>query len=297
MRNNFLNLIILSVCISCGAAKNNSRNDSGKKPSTPRQSGLNTADQDFQKNLRSQIYRNRKSPQYSYLQIQENIIAKKLPRTHREVPDIEQDRFSKVLGPTKLPAIDTSCGNENTIINIGTRHSSCKNTQVDINSVTWSGKENGISGEGNWRMIVNSTFTENNSKLSKQVWQDLTTGLLWSDELSEFTWMEASGVENFADSRPCMAISDNPVHALGRIHPDVVQWRLPNRNEFLQADLNGSRFVLPILHKGSQDEAYLWTASLEDESHAWAIKLSTGELVLKSIDDRLKVRCIGVALK
>lgn len=295
MRSTILNIVILGTLVSCGAAKNpKSRNGNGDpnlKPKTP-----NVTGELLQATMRSHIFRNRESEQYTYSSLAKKIETNELPKTHRLIPDMDQDIEANIIKPTKLLSPEKSCGNENDAkINIATRHNNCKEVQVDLNTVTWAGRKNGISGEGDWRLISNSAYIEDTKQYNKQVWQDMTTGLLWSEVIYKISWSEASGIDSFADTRPCLAKSDSPKHELGRIHPSIVSWRLPNRNEFLQADLDGSRFVLPNTLPDSEDNL-VWTASYAEDNMAWAINVSTGQLVKKSIDDELAVRCIGVKI-
>lgn len=299
MKTHLMTYILLGGLVSCGAAKNSdSRGGNNTSTKTTTDQLAAGSDGDFQKAFRSQMYRNKESQQYSYIGEREVLAKNTLPKTHRTLVDMERDIDSNIVRPEKLASPELGCGNYNGIdpkqnISITARHNNCLEVQGDSNAVSWNGKNKAISGEGKWQLISNSSYVENEKTYNKTVWQDLTTGYLWGDTASEYTWEEAAGVGANQDTRPCLAISDAPKHELGRIHPSFVTWRLPNRNEFLLADINGSRFVLET----SENENYIWTASYAGDNKAWAINVSTGQLTKMSTDSKLKARCLGVVLK
>ena len=72
-----------------------------------------------------------------------------------------------------------------------------------------------------------------------------------------------------------------------------ITWRLPTRADYLQADLNGLRFVLP------RTDAAVWTATVsgENRENAWSIIPKTGELTSVVRSTNLAVRCVGRRLK
>lgn len=291
---------IITNLVACGAAKN-SKSRSGENPeNNPPDRDIQPADSDqLQKTLRSHMFRNKESQQLSFYGERDALAKKELPKTHRTIPDAQRDVDTNVVRPEKIASPEAGCGNYSGVdadqaVSIKARYNNCKDVQGDINAVTWFGKNKAINGEGFWRMIANSSYTENEKVFNKIIWQDLSTALLWSDLSASYTWEEATGITN-KDSRPCLSKSDTPKHELGRIHPSFVTWRMPNRNEFLQADLNGSRFVLP------NTSDYIWTASFGGTQNgvdmAWAIKVSTGELKLMPTSTELATRCIGVIIK
>ena len=283
------NIVLLSVLVSCGAADNGDsrQGDPNAKPTDRTTQAADSVK--LRSQLRSQMFRFKGKEIYTYTGEQSKIQKNELPATHRTIPNTTEDIPTSVDLPKALANPNTSCGNTKEG-SMTARHNAClvANGNVDL-MVFWNGKNQGIQGEGGWQLISNSKPTTGANKV---VWQDLTTGYLWSDVHVGYTWEEAAGIgETNLTNRPCQAKADAPKDELGRIGPDVVSWRLPNRNEFLQADLNGSKYILP-----NKDE-FVWTASYAGSNTAWAIKVATGELVLRSIDDSLGVRCIGVVLK
>lgn len=299
MNRNLLCLLMLGTLVSCGAAKNNESRAGDPPPNNGDRSIQPAGSEEFQKTQRSHMFRNKESQQLNYYGERKALAEKTLPKTHRTIPDAERDVDTNVIHPEKIASPEAGCGNyngtdTNQAVSITARHKNCAEVQGDTNAVTWNGKNKAINGEGFWQLISNSSYTENNQVFNKIVWQDLSTGLLWSDLTASYTWEEASGNKN-TDSRPCVSKSNTPKHELGRIHPSIVSWRMPNRNEFLQADLNGSRFVLP------NNSDFVWTASFGKTDNgidkAWAINVSTGELKLMATSTELPTRCIGVVLK
>lgn len=286
MNKKLLNLLYISALLafsSCGPARNpGSRSDaeappvSSRPPATPTES-----ETDILTNieLRSQIHRTRGSLQISYEDERKLLAKDELPTTvhHTPIPYVDMD---KTVITAPLPDLD--CGLA--ISSIKDRITDCKNKNPS--SSKWHGKTNGISGEGDWQLVVKSQ--------KHILWQDLTTGLIWSDQLeSTYSWNESSG--NDSQNSACSTSFNQD--ALGNISAEEIKWRLPTRNDFLMADINGARFVLPNL------DAKYWTASANDESHFWIIHQQSGTLSLAEVRDTSNienshlVRCIGTALK
>lgn len=290
MRSSIATLILSALLVSCGAAKNSGRegNSANSEDSDRinRDTGLTQLDADFQKSAFSQVYRNKENIRLTYSEIMDAVLNNKVPLTTRMIPDIEVHIDSEVSSPAKIPSEITECGNSVAeAYTLSDRIKDCKDKVPEANAIAWAGKKNGINGEGDWQLVSYSN--------NKQVWQDLRTGLLWSDIVATADYEVASGVEmgstdNFKD-RVCQTITDTPKDALGKIHSSRVEWRLPNRNEYLQADINGARFVLP------NTDQLTWTSSYSGDDNAWAINQKTGVLQLTSIGDSLSVRCVGIA--
>lgn len=281
---------ILALCISCGAAKNSDRKGNQPEGTRGGEFSTNPDDQNFQKYAFSQAYRNQENIRLTYTDMVRALQETKpdLPGTTFLIPDIEVHIDSNVKGPAKISYTVSECGNSvAATVTLADRIKDCKDKVPDANSLTWNGKKSGINGEGDWELISYSA--------GKKVWQDKRTGLLWSDVVATADYEVATGIKlgntnNFKD-RICQVLEDAPRDALGKIHTSKVNWRLPNRNEFLQADINGGRFVLP-----NSDDEQLWTSSYAGNDEAWSIIQKTGELKKVNITTTLKVRCIGVPL-
>jgi hypothetical protein len=72
-----------------------------------------------------------------------------------------------------------------------------------------------------------------------------------------------------------------------------IKWRLPTRNDYLQADLNGIRFVLKTANSP------FWTATMNsastNRSEAWTYNQSQRTIEKVAMTDLRQVRCIGAA--
>lgn len=188
----------------------------------------------------------------------------------------------KTLGDAKgRPGI--SCGIE-PVLTLQGKIADCaeKNKERSI----WEATRFGAAGEADWKLVARDKF-------GLEIWIDMRTNMLWADASSGANWCEASGnlekdckdlLESF-DKRTCQNIGEVA----------NITWRLPTRNDFLQADLDGIRFVLP-----TNLEAGFWTATLDSASvlrdRAWVYESQQGTLKSVAIKSLRPVRCIG-ALK
>lgn len=266
------------LALSCGAPKNkNSRGDKGDGQRRQRDNqAANPADAiDYPNYLKSQIFRTRGSKQLTYKSGAALVAANAVPAWIHNIPDPNLDNDRTV---TKAIAPEANCGT-GTFANINARIEDCK--KLNAATSVWSGFNNGIAGEGNWYLVA-----KNGGNI---LWMDATTALIWSSSIGSLEWARASGARGFAKEMPCIANKDNA--GLGNIPEEQIAWRLPTRAEFLQADINGARYVLPNL-----DSQY-WTASFDDGGRAWSITQESG--ILESIDENstLSVRCVGVIKK
>lgn len=290
MRSFLSYCLIIAFSVACGAAKNSGREGDAGTGSGDRGTNrdLSSADdKEFQKYSFSQAYRNKENIRLVFVDMVKALQTNTLPLTTYLIPNIEVHIDSEVDAPMVIPSLVKDCGNATTsTTTLADRIKSCKDTIPDANSIAWSGKAKGISGEGDWQLVSYSN--------KMKVWQDFRTGLLWSDIVETADYEIASGVtvgvvDNLKD-RVCQTVADTPRDALGNIHESKVHWRLPNRNEYLQADINGARFVLP------NTDQETWTSSYAGDSQAWAITQKTGVLRKVNMTTKLKVRCIGVPL-
>lgn len=288
-------IFILSILVSCGATKNSDREKGGGgKPNNDTRDNRAATPGEFQATIRTHTYRNTGTIQLSIKEEALAVIAGKLPATYAPIPQFNLHNDAKVIKLNPLPSINTSCGNDiEATTTIKARVADCKTKQADTMAITWLGKAYGISGEGNWQLISNSVETIEEKKNAYQLWHDESTDLIWSDIVTEADFFIATGSKDGSidnkDDRVCQAnIKSYP---LGRINPLRISWKIPNRNDFLQADLNGARYVLP------NTDDLVWTGSYNKDNEAWAIKQSTGELISTPVTEKLKVRCIGIILE
>ncbi len=163
----------------------------------------------------------------------------------------------------------------------------------------WKGTANGNSGEGVWKLFTRSS-------IGREIWLDEKTGLVWSDILSTnngtnilANWCQASGnkesalIENGIDCNDLGTVSRCESATVIGISPSDVSWRLPTRGDYLQADVNGSRFVLPRTNQ------QVWTATVSSQNReqALSVNVQTGVISKVDRDQQQLVRCIGRRLK
>lgn len=218
------------------------------------------------------------------------ITTNALPAGYRTIPlmaiDDEGSNGKNVSTRTGLgrPAVD--CGNTSGAT-LSARIAEC--STLNPGTSTWNGAANGASGESTWRLVAKSAMGE--------VWQDSRTGHLWSDIVATTNWCNASGnnLQEANASVNCQTLGTNfscvgkSIMGLSR-----VSWRLPTRNDFLQGDLNGLRFVLR-----EADTTGFWTATMDsssaNRSEAWVYQQKQGILEKDSLTNDHQVRCIGAA--
>lgn len=283
--------VLLSSCGGFNAASNSDRSDDSNGPSQPQGDDNNTQAitvEDMPTVLNSQMFRDLGTKIYKYAQESELFRKNTLPATLHPVPDkqaFDQDRL------TIRPATAQNCGFEFTsgAVTIARRINDCQTrNSSNVRAHTWDGTDNGLAGEGRWRLVI--------YKNGRSVWLDVATGLVWSSPISPRNWNYASG--NVPESEQiCNGSNDTAAKDffLG-IQADEVSWRLPTRGDFLQADLNGSRFVLSTSPQG--DANVYWSANyISDSQQAWAIQHNTGILSRRSENEMLYIRCVGNVLK
>lgn len=280
MRNNiYLGLVSLLLMTSCfTATKNDSANPNA--PTVPRVNPGEAGDDDLLSSkarevLFSQAYREVGSQQYTLNKLNELLAKNEKPAKIHFIPDPSTDIYDSVTSYNKAPI---NCGYGDDIESINERINDCKAKNGE--NYQWLGSVNGNSGEGTWTLVYVSGVT--------RVWLDENTGLVWSPPISETNWNNASG-SSVADTDYRCSTTKLPMFT-----SQEITWRLPTRNELLQADLNGSRSVISHLN------AKYWSASASVQTDkAWAIEFNTGSLELadKSDNTNYKTICIGEVLK
>lgn len=248
--------------------------------------------------LRSHMHRRSVSPVITYAEEIVKTLANELPKNlYRIIPlkDTDDEGSAKnVITRNDLGRATEECGNGTTFAGIDARIAHC--SQINGERANWNGTNFGASGEGVWKLVSRSA-------IGNEIWFDGRTGMVWSDlikkdTLVNFNWCAASG--NDEDDTPdevinCRTLGDalslcanNSIAGL----ETQVKWRLPTRNDFLQADLNGCRFVM----KKENDQG-LWTATIRATSsgrnEAWVYDSTEGTLAGGKMTDLRQVRCIG----
>ena len=206
---------------------------------------------------------------------------------YRNVPDIYKDDdgyFDSTKGCGNSGGYKDTC----TSVVKATRPSvTCGTTQATVSAriahcltqnganATWTGSTKGTSGEGTWKLVTRTSGT-------KEVWRDERTGLVWSDIVGNDNWCKASG-NGLPNDERCNGNTSSYCAEGGSLTPAIVGenwttgvynetkggmgavatgsspsviWRLATRNDWLQAEINGVRFVLPNMLVS------LWCASV-----------------------------------
>jgi hypothetical protein len=211
-----------------------------------------------------------------------------LPVGYNDIPAVRASDDGRGPTTTVKPALHnlTTCGNAVALGTVAARAADCLSKNGP--KATWLGRTSGNAGEGNWKLLLKTG--------TQEIWWDESTNLLWTDALSRAAgWCEASGNVEGSDTQggvTCVRGNDREDICVNReiaIPGDEVNWRLPTRGDFLQADINGARFVLP-----SSDLQY-WTATVDgtERNNAWTIVPATGVLASARRDGAVAVRCVG----
>ncbi len=222
----------------------------------------------------SQTFRTRGAEQLTYSAQTQNLIRQTKDGQHLiPLPEIHNEAL--IPRPTTA---QNDCGVDKELSGVKSRISDC----LEKNGATatlWNGRDNGISGEGNFSLIQKSG--------DKLTWLDDTTGMAWSSRLNEDqSWETAAGINSNIDDEDYLCGS------LRNIPNTEIVFRLPTRNDYLIADVNGARHVF------SEIEDTFWTAtSVDGSTQAWSMNLSSGASVKSSIDETFAVRCIGHVIK
>ena len=159
---------------------------------------------------------------------------------------------------------------------------------------SWSGVAHANSAEANWSLVVLSEDTKGNY----EVWVDKKTGMVWSDTVtSEANWCEASGSQqsesdNVGVNCPTLGKGQSLCTNFNVAELPKVDWRLPTRHDYLQADIDGLRFV--VSNRGINT---YWTATVSSDKvkrdKAWTYVMPQGALRAELMSTDKRVRCIG----
>lgn len=285
-----LTFMILAILASCGedVGSNHKIATAGRKPevNVPELTATNSI-------ILSQLHREKGSEILTYSQEITGIINNALPdRLYRVIPSMEKDDEGSIVNVTTMndigrPSID--CGAGTNFTGINARIADCAEKNGD--RAIWNGHRFGAAGEGNWKLVAKTEMNEH--------WMDERTGLVWSYLLNPVNWCRASG--NTQNNSPfndidCGTIGGMESICVGAILESIpegqIKWRLPTRNDFLQADINGLRFVLP-----QETSSGLWTATIrassQGRSEAWVYHSTNGTLSSANLATERQVRCVG----
>lgn len=281
MKRSILLSMVLTALVGCGE-------DTGSRRNSPAVSNppiIGTGG-----NAISQIHRSRGLNVLTTRTEITLITSGSLPAGYRTIPlmalDDEGTHGKNIRTRSGLGRPGVNCG---LTVNstLSSRISEC--STLNPGTSTWNGTAEGAAGESTWRLVAKSGVQE--------VWQDLGTGHLWSDIIDTTNWCNAAG-NNLQEAGPsvnCQSYGTN-FSCVGKSVMGLtgITWRLPTRNDYLQGDLNGLRFVLR-----ESDTTGFWTATLDsaslNRSEAWVYQQRQGTLEKDSLADDHQVRCIGAA--
>jgi|GEM_PF-1281823 len=181
-------------------------------------------------------------------------------------------------------------------------------------AATWNGSTEGTNGEATWKLVTRLN--------SKEVWRDERSGLVWSDtDGSSYNWCYAAGNAqsddpsgycnnaSYQDQTTPYSVCAEPSGSqgalsgddyvggtysdmkggMGKLSTDAVRWRLPVRNDYLQAEIDGIRYVLPNMYQA------FWSATVFSNSRdvAWYFDGYVGYISYGYRYSNYGVRCVG----
>jgi hypothetical protein len=186
----------------------------------------------------------------------------------------------------------------------------------------WKGADGQLMGEVSWDLVARVSHASISGE--REIWRDRATGLIWSDVVASTSWCKAAGnsesqggcdTDNNPSTNPggniiniCHIGLGNADDQFGKgdingIGPDekVIHWRLPTRNELLQADINGIRFVLRKFREAVKTTSNfkVWTSSTrtQNPAQAWSFNAQEGTLDNESKTSNNNVICVGWAVE
>ncbi len=293
-----LNFLATGLCLallqSCGndiASGSRKNSGTGLSSTTPRATGDAPIIIPDTIAVASHMYREKGTMVISYAEEMAKTLANTLPDAYRKIPNILIDDEGKnVTTRDTLGRPSVMCGIGDDFEGVKTRIADCSAKNADRSF--WNGNAHGTSGEAVWVLVTRSGT-------GLETWRDNRTGMIWSDVLSAGSnWCKASGNTQQPTSpatTDCNALAASDSLCAGNISMDGIGphivWRLPTRNDYLQADLDGARFVLP-------NRGLAWTATINSNiitrNEAWAYRLTNGTLEVSELTSLRQVRCIGV---
>lgn len=292
-------LSFLCLLASCEDVSSNRRQGQNRNPERDRPE----IGSEGSENLRSHIHRERGSAILSYAEEIQKTLGRDLPQiSYRIVPLMEKDdegSLKNVATVNDLGRPTVSCGRGDGFAGIDARITDC--FQKNADKALWEGYRYGAAGESTWKLV-----TRNGSE--KEMWLDLRTGMVWSylradtEENKLFNWCKASGNDQNSSTElliDCNELAEGESVCAGELLEEVgsqIQWRLPTRNDYLQADINGIRSIFP-----KEADAGLWTATIraasEGRAEAWVYSTKEGTLSAGPLSSERFVRCIGAPVR
>ena len=243
----------------------------------------------------SGIHRDRRSSPITY---QKEINIDSDSANIRRIPDIHFDdeggdgKNAITRSVSVRPTVH--CG-ETVKATLKEKIADCASIAKNGDKAIWNGTTEAGNAEATWNLVTLSEITSTGDEY--EVWQDGRTGMVWSHIVEvEGNWCESAGNQQGPSdtvAADCLltgkGISLCTNLALAEL-PGVT-WRLPTRADYLQADLDGIRFVL------TRGNNFFWTATVSSDvtkrDKAWVYKMVNGTLTAEPMTADRSVRCIG----
>ena len=279
MKTNTFLFLVITILVGCGEDTNGPRRGEIFIPTITRDNFV----------VPSHIHKSREQLVLESRAVSNLIRTGTLPDGYRIAPvmatDDEGASTTDVRTRTSLGRPDTNCGNGSGL-SAADRIRNC--STANGNKATWNGTFGG-AGEATWNLVAKSAENE--------VWMDSRTGLIWSHVVAVDNWCNAAG-NNRKETVPLIDCSQlgTDFSCVGRqfIGLTGITWRLPTRNDYLQADLDGLRYVLT----DSADVGH-WTATIDSasagRSKAWVYIQEQGTIESVLLTENRNVRCVGAA--
>lgn len=159
----------------------------------------------------------------------------------------------------------------------------------------WNGTTEAGSAEAIWKLVSLGELPSTGETF--EIWLDGRTGMVWSHIAeTEANWCQASGSQlttsdNVGENCATTGKGQKLCADLSIAELPGVTWRLPTRHDFLQADIDGIRFVL------IPGTTTYWTATTSSDvtarNKAWTYNMLNGTLVAELMNTTRSIRCIG----
>lgn len=280
-----IGLLILSTLIVGCNEVGSSRNTTPKTPTTTVTPPIETSTTTY-----SGIHRERGTAPITY---EKETELGPDAANFRRIPDMQLDDDGadgvNVSTRTFLGRPTILCGV--TPVTLAEKIADCALATKNGDKATWSGKINAGSAEAEWSLVSLNGANE--------VWLDKRTGMLWSSIVENATnWCKASGSITAVSNSigiACNTLGAGLSVCTNFSLPELpkVDWRLPSRQDYLQADIDGIRFVL------SRGSNTFWSATSETKTvprdKAWTFDMHYGVLTAELMSSARHVRCIGTA--
>lgn len=160
---------------------------------------------------------------------------------------------------------------------------------------TWEGKVHATAGEATWNLVSLLDTTDGLA----EIWYDQRTQMVWSGIVAaEVNWCQAAGSllgtsDDVGVNCASLSKGQDLCGNLNLAELPKIRWRLPTRNDYLQADLDGLRFVL------TRGLTNFWTATVSTDvkkrDKAWSYSVFAGNLMAEEMKALRPIRCIGTA--